>query len=173
MRRDPLGVCGTLTATFSSPATYRYVAPHAPLPSPHDAHQRARADQALSRGVVALDSLTVDIEPGIIGFVGANGAGRARSFASFSACSRRRAAASTVLGMDVTRRAWRSGRLVGYMPEHDCLPLDVSGTDFVDAHGANLGASLRRRARARRRDAASRRSATRSGIGSSAATRPA
>ena len=29
--------------------------------------------------------------------------------------------------------------LVGYMPEHDCLPLDVSGTDFVTHMGQISG----------------------------------
>jgi len=30
-------------------------------------------------------------------------------------------------------------KLVGYMPEHDCLPLDVSGTDFVTHMGQISG----------------------------------
>jgi hypothetical protein len=36
-----------------------------------------------------------------------------------------------VLGHDIEHASQEIRRLVGYMPEHDCLPPDVSASDFV------------------------------------------
>lgn len=82
-------------------------------------------------GVHALDGLTVDIEPGIIGFVGANGAGKSTFLRILLGLLQPTSGSVTVLGFDALKDALELRRLVGYMPEHDCLPLDVSGTDFV------------------------------------------
>ncbi|MCX3058468.1 ABC transporter ATP-binding protein [Streptomyces beihaiensis] len=83
--------------------------------------------------VTALDRLTMDIGPGVTGLVGANGAGKStliKILLGLSPASEGRAA---VLGLDVADPA--SGpairERVGYMPEHDCLPPDVSATEFV------------------------------------------
>ncbi|MDB4914562.1 MAG: transporter related protein [Gemmatimonadetes bacterium] len=82
-------------------------------------------------GVRALDGLTVDIEPGIIGFVGANGAGKSTFLRILLGLLRPTSGTVTVLGYDVESQAMELRSAVGYMPEHDCLPIDVSGTDFV------------------------------------------
>ena len=82
-------------------------------------------------GVQALDGLTVDIEPGIIGFVGANGAGKSTFLRILLGLLQPTSGSVTVLGFDVRSDAMKLRSVVGYMPEHDCLPLDVSGTDFV------------------------------------------
>ena len=89
--------------------------------------------------VVALDSLTVDLEPGIIGFVGANGAGKSTFLRILLGLLSPTSGAVTVLDMDVTRQRMDVRRLVGYMPEHDCLPLDVSATDLVTHLGQISG----------------------------------
>ena len=100
-------------------------------------------------GVQALDGLTVDIEPGIIGFVGANGAGKSTFLRILLGLLEPTSGSVTVLGCDVRTQAIELRALVGYMPEHDCLPLDVSGTDFV-THMAQMSglpfASARERA---------------------------
>jgi ABC-2 type transport system ATP-binding protein len=90
-------------------------------------------------GVVALDSLTVDLEPGIIGFVGANGAGKSTFLRILLGLLPPTSGSVTVLGMEVTRQRMAVRSLVGYMPEHDCLPLDVSGTDLVTHMGQISG----------------------------------
>lgn len=82
-------------------------------------------------GVQALDGLTVDIEPGIIGFVGANGAGKSTFLRILLGLLEPTSGTVSVLGLDVQAGAMELRKLVGYMPEHDCLPLDLSGTDFV------------------------------------------
>ena len=51
----------------------------------------------------------------------------------------------------------RIRELVGYMPEHDCLPPDVSATEFVTHMARVSGLPAGRRARADRRRAAPRR----------------
>jgi ABC-2 type transport system ATP-binding protein len=81
--------------------------------------------------VTALDRLTVDVTPGVTGLVGANGAGKStliKILLGLSPASEGRAA---VLGLDVAVEGTRIRELVGYMPEHDCLPPDVSATEFV------------------------------------------
>src|SRR5829696_8088644 len=93
-------------------------------------------------GVVALDSLTVDLEPGIIGFVGANGAGKSTFIRILLGLLPPTSGSVTVLGMDVARQRMAVRQLVGYMPEHDCLPLDVSGTDLVTHMGQISGLPL-------------------------------
>jgi ABC-2 type transport system ATP-binding protein len=51
-----------------------------------------------------------------------------------------------VLGHDIEHQGQEIRRLVGYMPEHDCLPPDVSASDFVVhmARMSGLGASAAR-----------------------------
>ncbi len=55
-------------------------------------------------------------------------------------------AARSVLGHDIEHASQDIRRLVGYMPEHDCLPPDVSASDFVVhmARMSGLGASSAR-----------------------------
>ncbi len=89
--------------------------------------------------VHALDGLTLDVEPGIIGFVGANGAGKTTFLRILLGLLRPTSGTAAVLGFDVGTQAVEVRKLVGYMPEHDCLPLDVSGTDFVAHMGQMSG----------------------------------
>ncbi len=81
--------------------------------------------------VVALDSLTVRIEPGITGLVGANGAGKSTLLKVLLGLVEPTSGTARVLdhSIETDRQAIR--RLVGYMPEHDCLPPDMSATEFV------------------------------------------
>jgi ABC-2 type transport system ATP-binding protein len=90
-------------------------------------------------GVHALDGLTLDLEPGIIGFVGANGAGKSTFIRILLGLLQPTSGTVSVLGFDSRSHALEIRRLVGYMPEHDCLPLDISGTDFVAHMGQMSG----------------------------------
>jgi ABC-2 type transport system ATP-binding protein len=89
--------------------------------------------------VVALDALTLDVESGIIGFVGANGAGKSTFIRILLGLLPPTSGTVSVLGMDVQGEPMSVRRVVGYMPEHDCLPVDVSGTDFVTHMGQMSG----------------------------------
>jgi ABC-2 type transport system ATP-binding protein len=81
--------------------------------------------------VVALDSLTLDLEPGIIGLVGANGAGKSTFLRILLGLLPPTSGSASVLGHDVRTHGTTLRRFVGYMPESDCLPPDVTATDFV------------------------------------------
>src|SRR6187431_922624 len=82
-------------------------------------------------GVTALDGLTVDLEPGVIGLVGANGAGKSTLIKILLGLLEPTEGKATVLDLDTATEGARIRELVGYMPEHDCLPTDVSATEFV------------------------------------------
>jgi ABC-2 type transport system ATP-binding protein len=96
--------------------------------------------------VTALDELTLEVEPGIIGLVGANGAGKSTLLKILLGLLAPTSGSAEVLGMDVTTQGPTIRGLVGYMPEHDCLPPDVTATEFVShmARIAGLPASAAR-----------------------------
>ena len=81
--------------------------------------------------VTALDRLTVTAGPGVTGLVGANGAGKSTLIKILLGLLRPTEGRAEVLGMDSSARSLEIRRLVGYMPEHECLPPDISATEFV------------------------------------------
>ncbi|HLG12138.1 MAG TPA: ABC transporter ATP-binding protein [Dehalococcoidia bacterium] len=101
------------------------------------------------RQVLALDSLSVRIGEGVTGVVGANGAGKSTLIKILLGLLAPTDGGATLLGFDVATQGPQLRQYVGYMPEHDCLPPDVSATDFV-IHMARINglpsASARERA---------------------------
>jgi ABC-2 type transport system ATP-binding protein len=89
--------------------------------------------------VTALDGLTLDVEPGIIGLVGANGAGKSTFLKILLGLLAPTSGNAGVLGLDVTREGPQIRQYVGYLPEHDCLPPDLSATEFVTHMGRMAG----------------------------------
>ncbi len=81
--------------------------------------------------VTALDRLTLDIGPGVTGLVGSNGAGKSTLIKILLGLSPATEGRAAVLGLDVANSGAAIRERVGYMPEHDCLPPDVSATEFV------------------------------------------
>jgi ABC-2 type transport system ATP-binding protein len=98
--------------------------------------------------VKALDQLDLMVEPGIIGLVGANGAGKSTLLKILLGLLSPTSGRATVLGMDTVRETRAIRQVVGYMPEHDCLPPDVGATDFV-THMARISGLPRTAARER------------------------
>jgi ABC-2 type transport system ATP-binding protein len=99
--------------------------------------------------VTALDSLDVSIGDGVTGLVGANGAGKSTLIKILLGLVGATSGTARVLGHDVATEGAAIRALVGYMPEHDCLPADVSASDFVVHMGQMSGlpyASARERA---------------------------
>ncbi|GAA0795939.1 ABC transporter ATP-binding protein [Spirilliplanes yamanashiensis] len=89
--------------------------------------------------VTALADLTVDVEPGVIGLVGANGAGKSTLLKILLGLLAPTAGTVSVLGIDPTRDTDAVRARVGYMPEHDSLPPDVSAAEFVTHLGRMSG----------------------------------
>ena len=102
--------------------------------------------------VTALDSLDLELSPGVIGLVGANGAGKSTLIKVLLGLLKPTSGSAQLLGFEVTRQEIDLRRYVGYMPEHDCLPTDVSATEFV-AHMAGVSGLPRSAARERTADA--------------------
>jgi ABC-2 type transport system ATP-binding protein len=63
--------------------------------------------------------------------VGANGAGKSTMIKILLGLSPATEGRAEVLGLDVATSGAAIRERVGYMPEHDCLPPDVSATEFV------------------------------------------
>ena len=81
--------------------------------------------------VLALDSLTLEIGGGTTGLVGANGAGKSTLLKILLGLIPPTAGRAEVLGHDIATEGEAIRAAVGYLPEHDCLPPDVSASDFV------------------------------------------
>ena len=110
------------------------------------------ATQSLTKtygnGVTALADLTVGIEPGIVGLVGANGAGKSTFIKIVLGLLSPTSGQVRVLGLDPTVDGRQVRARVGYMPEHDCLPPDLSAAEFV-THMARMSGLPKTAARER------------------------
>jgi ABC-2 type transport system ATP-binding protein len=89
--------------------------------------------------VTALEGLTLNVESGVTGLVGANGAGKSTLLKILLGLLPASEGRATVLEIDVAVDGAVIRERVGYMPEHDCLPPDVSATEFVVHMGRMSG----------------------------------
>jgi ABC-2 type transport system ATP-binding protein len=89
--------------------------------------------------VTALDDLTVTVGQGITGLVGANGAGKSTLIKILLGLLPPTSGTAAVLGLDTRAEGTAIRALTGYMPEHDCLPPDVTATEFVTHMGRMSG----------------------------------
>jgi ABC-2 type transport system ATP-binding protein len=81
--------------------------------------------------VLALDALTLEVGEGTTGLVGANGAGKSTLLKILLGLVPATSGRAHVLGHDISSEGGAIRAAVGYLPEHDCLPPDVSASDFV------------------------------------------
>jgi ABC-2 type transport system ATP-binding protein len=89
--------------------------------------------------VTALDGLTVQVRPGVTGLVGANGAGKSTLIKILLGLLAPTEGHAAVLGRDCATDGYEIRSRTGYMPEHDCLPPEVSATEFVTHLGRMCG----------------------------------
>jgi len=89
--------------------------------------------------VTALAGLTVAFAPGVTGLIGANGAGKSTLIKILLGLLEPTRGTAKVLGYDSVRDGMTIRQFVGYMPEHDCLPSDISATEFVTHMGRMSG----------------------------------
>ena len=94
-------------------------------------------------GVTALDGLTLDVPRGRIGLVGANGAGKTTLFRLLLGLAHPSDGRVEVCGTDVATDPIGVRSRLGYMPEHDCLPLDQTAADVVATFGELSGLPAR------------------------------
>jgi ABC-2 type transport system ATP-binding protein len=90
-------------------------------------------------GVTALDALTVEVPRGVVGLVGANGAGKTTLFRLLLGLTRPTEGTVEVCGHPVAADPVGARARLGYMPEHDCLPLDQTAADVVSTLGELSG----------------------------------
>ncbi|HZM29762.1 MAG TPA: ABC transporter ATP-binding protein [Acidimicrobiales bacterium] len=90
-------------------------------------------------GSNALAGLTVDVPAGSVGLVGANGAGKTTLFRLMLGLMHPTAGVLEVAGRRVVEDPVAVRSRLGYMPEHDCLPLDQSASDVVSTFGELAG----------------------------------
>lgn len=101
--------------------------------------------------VVALDGADISVPRTSIGLLGANGAGKSTLIKLLLGLIQPTSGSATMLGIDVTTDSAKARERVGYMPESDCLPLDVTAADFV-GHMAEMSGLPARAARQRAND---------------------
>ncbi len=94
-------------------------------------------------GVTALDDLSLDLPRGLVGLVGANGAGKTTMFRLLLGISKPTEGSIEVCGIDVAADPIAVRARLGYMPEHDCLPLDQTAADVVSTFGELSGLPAR------------------------------
>ncbi|MDQ3944000.1 MAG: ABC transporter ATP-binding protein [Actinomycetota bacterium] len=90
-------------------------------------------------GVVALDGLSVEVPRGLVGLVGANGAGKTTLFRLLLGLTHPTEGSVEVCGHDVNADPVAARGRLGYMPEHECLPLDQTAADVVSTLGEVSG----------------------------------
>jgi ABC-2 type transport system ATP-binding protein len=101
--------------------------------------------------VVALEGLTFSLEEGIVGLMGANGAGKSTLIKILLGLLHPTSGSAKVFGLDATTHGLHARERIGYMPEHDCLPPDMSAFAFV-THMAQLSGLPPREAAGRTAD---------------------
>ncbi|MGD9997965.1 MAG: ABC transporter ATP-binding protein [Ilumatobacteraceae bacterium] len=94
-------------------------------------------------GVTAIDDLSVEVPRGLIGLVGANGAGKTTTFRLLLGLAHPTKGRIEVCGVDVQQDPIGVRSRLGFMPEHDCLPLDQTAADVVSTFGELSGLPAR------------------------------
>ncbi len=93
--------------------------------------------------VRALDGVTVDIPRGAVGLLGPNGSGKTTLIKLLLGLLKPTGGEARVAGFNPRKRADRLAvrRVVGYMPEGDCLMPGMTGVDLVATLGRITGMS--------------------------------
>ena len=110
----------------------------------------ARNLQKVYGDVIALAGIDFEVSEGVTGLLGANGAGKSTAIKLFLGLIKPTSGTAEVLGVDAASTVEIRARL-GYMPEHDCLPGNVSAAEFL-THMAELSGLPPNYARSRAAD---------------------
>jgi len=99
---------------------------------------------------IALESVDFQVNDGITGLLGHNGAGKSTAIKLFLGLIRPTAGSAEVMGKKAHESVEIRARL-GYMPEHDCLPSTPTASEFL-THMAQVSGLPPASARARAAD---------------------
>ena len=101
-------------------------------------------------GVVALDELTLEVQPGeIFGLLGPNGAGKSTTVGVLTTRVRPTAGRAWIGDYDVWQRGVDVKRLIGVVPQRPNLDFALTAREILTFHGAYFGlSSAERRSRA-------------------------
>lgn len=102
------------------------------------------------KGVVALNNVSFEISDGITGILGENGAGKSTAIKIVLGLLEPTSGSAKILGQTASENITVRSRL-GYMPEHDCLPSNVTAAEFL-THMAELSGLPPAHARSRAAD---------------------
>ncbi|MDG0867939.1 ABC transporter ATP-binding protein [Candidatus Lucifugimonas marina] len=102
------------------------------------------------KGVVALNNVSFEISDGITGILGENGAGKSTTIKIVLGLLEATSGTAKILGETASENINIRSRL-GYMPEHDCLPTNVTAAEFL-THMAELSGLPPSHARSRAAD---------------------
>lgn len=100
--------------------------------------------------VVALDDVSFEIQDGITGLLGENGAGKSTAIKIILGLIEPTSGGAEILGQDASEDIVVRSRL-GYMPEHDCLPTNATASGFL-THMAEVSGLPPSQARSRAAD---------------------
>ncbi|MCP4759164.1 MAG: ABC transporter ATP-binding protein, partial [Planctomycetes bacterium] len=75
--------------------------------------------------------MTLEVPHGVVGLVGPNGSGKSTLMKILLGLVEPTSGTAEVLGFDAKTEGLCIREQVGYMPEHDCLPTDLSATQFI------------------------------------------
>ena len=101
--------------------------------------------------IIALEGLTVKVPNAAIGLLGANGSGKSTLIKGLLGLLQPSSGDARVLGMPVKTQGPEIRQRIGYMPESDTLPGDVTASDFV-GHMAEMSGLPPQAARQRAND---------------------
>lgn len=88
----------------------------------------------------AVDDISFTVKPGeIVGFLGPNGAGKSTTMKIITTYLPPTEGTATVFGEDVTQQPQRVRRILGYLPEHNPLYLDMYVKEYLPFIGSLYG----------------------------------
>jgi ABC-2 type transport system ATP-binding protein len=89
--------------------------------------------------VTALDDVSLDVPAGATGLLGPNGAGKSTLIRVLIGLLEPTSGGGTMLGRDIRAEASTIRQRIGYMPEHECLILDMDAVSFCTYMGEMVG----------------------------------